>query len=75
MGGLPVIGAIFSENDRLNSRNNVIFFIRPVIIDSIEEYERVTQNQEQLFKDWGSKQIIKEEIDDAIDTIRNPYCN
>ncbi|MBS0629850.1 MAG: hypothetical protein JSS30_06465 [Verrucomicrobia bacterium] len=75
LGGLPVIGAIFSENDRLNSRNNVIFFIRPVIIDSIEEYERVTQNQEQNFKDWGSKQIIKEEIDEAIDTVRNPYCN
>lgn len=75
LGGLPVIGAIFSENDRLNARNNVIFFIRPVIIDSIEEYERVTQNQEELFKDWGSKQIIKEEIDEAIDTIRNPYCN
>lgn len=75
LGGLPVIGAIFSENDRTNARNNVIFFIRPVIIDSIEEYERVTQNQEQLYKDWGSKQIIKEEIDGAIDTIRNPYCN
>ncbi len=75
LGGLPVIGAIFSENDRLNSRNNVIFFIRPVIIDSIEEYERVTQNAEQNFKDWGSKQIIKEEIDEAIDTVRNPYCN
>jgi type II secretory pathway component GspD/PulD (secretin) len=75
LGGLPVIGAIFSENDRLNSRNNVIFFLRPVIIDSIEEYERVTQNQEELFKDWGSKQIIKEEIDEAIDTVRNPYCN
>lgn len=75
LGGLPVIGAIFSENDRSNARDNVIFFLRPVIIDSIEEYERVTQNQEQLFKDWGSKQIIKEEIDEAIDTVRNPYCN
>lgn len=75
LGGLPVIGAIFSENDRSDSRANVIFFIRPVIIDSIEEYERITQNQEQLFKDEHPRQIIKEEIDEAIDTIRNPYCN
>ncbi|NGX39488.1 MAG: Type II secretion system protein D [Chlamydiae bacterium] len=72
LGGLPVIGAIFSENDRLNSRDNIIFFIRPVIIDSIEEYQEITENQECLFKDLGSKQIVKEEIDAGIDWVKTP---
>ena len=70
LGGLPVVGALFSENDRLNARDNLIFFIRPVIIDSIEEYEQITQYQEDLYKEQGSKQIVKEEIDDAIDWVR-----
>lgn len=71
LGGLPIIGAFFSENDRLNSRNNVIFFIRPVIIDSVEEYRKITENQEDLYKEVGVKQIVKEEIDEAIDWIRS----
>jgi len=72
LGGLPVIGAIFSENDRFNSRNNIIFFLRPVIIDSVEEFEKITQNQEDLFKEQAVKQVVKEEIDEAIDMVRDP---
>jgi len=72
LGGLPVIGAIFSENDRFNQKDNIIFFLRPVIIDSVEEFEKITQNQEQLFKEQAVKQVVKEEIDEAIDWIRDP---
>lgn len=43
--------------------------------DSVEEFEKITDNQETLYKDLGSKQIIKEEIDDAIDWVRDPYCD
>lgn len=75
LGGLPVIGAIFSENDRFASRENIIFFIRPVIIDTIEQYDQITENQECLLKELGQKQIVKEEIDDAIDWVRRYDCN
>lgn len=76
LGGLPVVGAFFSQNDRLNSRDNLIFFIRPVIIDSIEEYERITQNQECLYKENAVKQVLKEEIDEGIDWVKDAdyYC-
>ncbi len=74
LGGLPVVGALFSDNQRLNNRDNVIFFIRPIIIDSVAEYDKITENQERLYKDVGSKQIVKEEIDEAIDWVRDPYC-
>ncbi|MDN3505985.1 MAG: secretin N-terminal domain-containing protein [Simkaniaceae bacterium] len=74
LGGLPVIGAIFSENDRLSARDNVIFFIRPVIIDSVEQYDEITDTQEALYKDLGSKQVVKEEIDDALEWVREPEC-
>jgi len=74
LGGLPVIGAIFSENDRLDARDNIIFFIRPVIIDSVEQYDEITDTQEALYKELGSKQVVKEEIDDALDWVREPEC-
>lgn len=73
LGGLPVIGAIFSDNERFNSRNNIIFFIRPVIIDTIEQFDQISENQECLYKDLGSKQIIKEEIDEGINWVKDPY--
>lgn len=72
LGGLPVIGAVFSDNQRSNTRENVIFFLRPVIIDSVEEYRKITENQENLYKDLGVKQIVKEEIDEGIDWVKTP---
>lgn len=73
LGGLPVIGAIFSENDRFNTRNNIIFFLRPVIIDSVEEFEKITQNQVNLFKEQASKQSVKEEVDEGIGWILDSH--
>lgn len=71
LGGLPVIGAIFSENDRINARDNLIFFLRPVIIDTVEQYDQITENQEELYKEQAVKQILKEEIDDGINWIKD----
>jgi type III secretion protein C len=72
LGGLPVIGAIFSENDRFDSKNNIIFFIRPTIIDSVEEFKKITDHQEALYKDQAIKTIVREEIDDGIDWVKTP---
>jgi type II secretory pathway component GspD/PulD (secretin) len=72
LGGLPIVGAFFSENDRFSERRSVIFFVRPTIIDSFEEYKDLTETQENLYKDRASKQILKEEFDDAIDWVKQP---
>ncbi len=50
LGGLPLIGAAFSKNTRHDDKKNVIVYVRPQIIHSIEEYKRITQNQENLFR-------------------------
>ncbi|HSX11990.1 MAG TPA: secretin N-terminal domain-containing protein [Rhabdochlamydiaceae bacterium] len=72
LGGLPVIGAIFSVNTSSISKNNVIFFIRPTIIETVDQYKELTQFQECLFKEQAGKQVIKEEIDGGIDMIKRP---
>ncbi len=50
LGGLPVLGAAFSKNKRMNEKRNVLIFVRPHIINSFEDYARVTGRQEDLSK-------------------------
>lgn len=72
LGSIPVIGAIFSENDRNDAKDNLIFFIRPSIIDSIEQFKKITETQECLYKEQAIKQVLKEEIDSGIDWVKTP---
>ena len=39
LGGLPVIGVIFSENDRQDAKANLIIFLRPHIVNTYEDYK------------------------------------
>jgi len=72
LGGLPVIGALFSENDRQNTKSNIIIFVRPYLIHSFEEYREITEHQEVLYKDQASLPILKEEFDAALDVVKSP---
>lgn len=72
LGGLPVIGAIFSTTNRSANKQNILFFIRPTIINSYEDYKRVTQDEEDLFKETAILPILKEEFDAAVDWIKEP---
>ena len=72
LGGLPVIGAAFSENDRLVSKQNVIFFVCPHVINTIEEYKEITEKQEHTFKEDASLPVLKEEFDAGVDLVKTP---
>lgn len=50
LGGLPWIGALFSKTSKMEEKRNVIIFVRPHIIKSVEDYRRVTENQEELYQ-------------------------
>jgi len=72
LGGLPIIGAAFSQNDRTRSQTNVIIFMRPHIINSFDEYKQITEHQEWLWKDEIGKSFMKEEFDHGIDMVKLP---
>ncbi len=72
LGGLPVIGLLFSENDRVNQKNNVMIFLRPHIIASHEDYKRLTEHQEWLYKDQVRLPVVKEDFDEGIDYVKTP---
>ncbi len=50
LGGLPVLGAAFSKNKRLSEKRNILIFVRPHIINSFEDYARLSKSQEDFHK-------------------------
>lgn len=50
LGGLPLIGAAFSQSKKEEEKRNIIVFVRPQIIHSIGEHETITTYQEKQFK-------------------------
>ncbi len=55
LGGLPVIGAAFSKNKKRDDKKNVIVYVRPQIIHSIDDYKQITEREEGLFRPEPSK--------------------
>lgn len=70
LGGLPVIGVLFSENDRQNSKQNIIIFLRPHIVNTYEDYKQITEGQEDLFKENAVLPVLKEEFDAGVDMVK-----
>lgn len=50
LGGLPWIGALFSRTKKEDAKRNVIVFVRPQIIQSYEDYKKITGQQENIFR-------------------------
>ncbi|MBS0648645.1 MAG: hypothetical protein JSS10_05410 [Verrucomicrobia bacterium] len=72
LGGLPVIGVLFSETDRQNVKQNVIIFLRPHIVNTYEDYKAITESQEDLYKEQAVLPVLKEEFDAGIDIVKKP---
>ncbi len=70
LGGLPVIGAAFSENDRINSKSNIIIFMRPHIVNTYADYKEITDHQETVYKEQAVRPVLKEEFDAAVDVVK-----
>jgi type II secretory pathway component GspD/PulD (secretin) len=50
LGGLPIIGLAFSKTKKDDEKRNVIIFVRPHIIRSFEDYDRLTKNQAEIYR-------------------------
>ena len=46
LGGLPVVGAAFSKNKRMSEKRNVLIFVRPHIINTFEDFSKITEQQQ-----------------------------
>ena len=60
LGGLPWIGAAFSKTKVEKEKRNILVFVRPQIIHSFEEYEKLSISQQNNYNNHLDK---KEKID------------
>lgn len=49
LGGIPVLGAAFKSTKYTGSKNNIILFVRPQIIDTEEEMNDLTRCQQGIY--------------------------
>jgi type II secretory pathway component GspD/PulD (secretin) len=50
LGGLPVIGAAFSKTRENDEKRNVVIFVRPHIIHSFQDYQKLTEAQQGVYQ-------------------------
>ena len=68
LGGLPIIGAAFSNTATQVTKKNVIIFVRPEIINTEIVYKEITERQEDLFR----AQAVTEEFDQGLELVKSP---
>lgn len=70
LGGVPVIGALFSDKRMRDQKRNLMIFIRPVIIDTEEEIDEITRNEQNAWNEkFRTKPMWKYEVEEALDLL------
>lgn len=64
LGGAPLIGAAFSNKDCVDTKRNLMIFIRPKIVDSVDEIQQITRHQQNI---WFNKRRVKDSLDQEVD--------
>lgn len=78
LGGVPLLGAAFSDRNNKTTKTNLMIFIRPQIIDTDEQFRTLTRQQQ---CDWKHQNAMKPnweyEVDEGLQflNIRKPCCN
>ena len=71
LGGLPLIGAAFSKDNNTLNNQNIVIFLRPHVINSLEDLRRITEDQEDVFRDQQGSPFLMHQYDDAMELIKS----
>lgn len=70
LGGAPLIGALFSEKRINDTKQNLMIFIRPQIIDTEEDIDNITRHQQDVYRQkTRTKKMWKYEVEEALDLL------
>jgi general secretion pathway protein D len=70
LGPIPILGDIFGPRRRSNNRNELIFFLRPTVLQNnaaIDNVEPLKQIEE-----WPTRDVLKQHIDRTYKPAPNP---
>ena len=71
LGGLPFIGAAFSQDSDTVSNSNIVIFLRPHIINSLDDMRRVTSEQEDAFRDQQASPYLLRQFEEGMELIKS----
>ena len=71
LGGIPLLGIAFSENNSTDTRDNTVIFIRPHIITSYRDMKDLTEKQEDFFRDQAGTATAEYEFDEGMEMIKS----
>jgi type III secretion protein C len=71
LGGIPLIGAAFSLLEDRDVRDNIVIFIRPRVIKSYDDMIRITQDQENLFREESGSAFLEKQFDESMELIKS----
>lgn len=70
LGGAPLIGALFSDKHLVDQKRNLMIFIRPQIIDSVDDIDFITRHEQDIYRNKNrSKKMWKYEVEEALDLL------
>lgn len=73
LGSVPLLGAGFSDRERVDGKRNLLLFIRPKIIDTEEKIDNITKHQQDIFKYKNRvRKTWKYETNEALDFFNLP---
>lgn len=78
LGGIPYLGAPFSDKTADISKRNLMIFIRPQIVDTAEQLRSLTRRQQEVFRHKNRlKNSWRYEVDEGLDllNIKPPCCD
>lgn len=68
LGGIPIIGAAFSDKLVVDEKRNLMIFIHPRIIDTEEQIQNLTKHQQDIYRMKNRrKSVWKYETEEALD--------
>lgn len=70
LGGLPLVGAAFSKNADTVVSSNIVIFIRPHIINSVDEMRNLSSREEEYFRDQAGSPYLEKNFDEAMELIK-----
>ncbi|MBX9743683.1 MAG: hypothetical protein K2X08_00550, partial [Chlamydiales bacterium] len=70
LGGLPLIGAAFSTDVTVNDDTNVVIFIRPHILNSLEDMRKISKAQEEFFRDQAGSPMLEHNFEEGMEMIK-----
>ena len=62
LGSLPWVGSLFSKNKKQDEKRNIIIFVRPQIIHSFKDYEKITTAQEGVYEKQANAKDFREAV-------------